>query len=349
MLGFALLLIAIAVIFTVATVEFIIPRVIVAVANVDSWWSPVRTLPPPGEMYILVRGDPDGPFDSVIESVLDYEYSAKTREFFGPVANKVEDKDYLYNIGVAWVGFWRYFLWREVRYDKWEMSDENGKPTGTFTLVPKARGIKSKPGSTPSIFFRYNMATKIEAAETIGNFPVDGIIVFTVQIKNPSKAFFLAGGWESQTVAAVQGTFREYVSSRNIETLREEVRGRTGSLVESIKETCRNPTGLTELYGIDIIDTRFVSFDITTGDPVVSEAIVAKEVAILQAEAAAERGKGERQERIERSIGIRAEVEAWGSNPTGGTVAMAEAIKEARPNVIGAGVIASVDSKRKED
>jgi len=340
-------------------VKVLIPRALIRLGGMDTWWSPIRRLPPPGEMYIIVRGSPDGPFRTVIESVKGYKYSNETKEF--KVETEVEAREpesYFHKIGVTWVGFNRYLLWRQISYDKWEMViDSQGKPTGKWGLVPKVRGMKDQKGNTPSIFFRYNMAVGVNAAETIGNFPVNAVIVITAQLTNPVKALFFAGGWESQTTAAVQGKFRKYVSSKRIEDLRKEREGvgETGvdsflateiKALSSIGQDNLETTGLFNLYGVEIIDARFVEFDLVTGDTAMTDATRALEVETLKAAAAAKRGDGQRQERENRAAGVRAEVRAWGADPVGATVAMAEAIKEAKPNVLGAGVVVSAESKR---
>jgi len=342
---FAIVVLAVMMALVAIIVELLIPRAVIALGGVDSWWSPLRTLPPPGEMYILVRGSKTGPFYGLLESVLDHEYDAESHEFRVSPERLERMTGYLESLGVAWVGFFRYLLYREVKHDKWEQ-----KPNSTeFGIISKIR-----PG--PSIFFRYNMATEIRAAETIGNFPVNAVIVFTAQVVNPVKAFFFAGGWEAQTTAAVQGRFRRYVSDKRVEDLRQEQQARTSALVTTeIKSlSLAGPDGMAEtglryLFGIEIIDARFVEFDLVSGDKdeAMLNAIRAVGIAEREAEAAAKRGDGERQERQNRAAGVRAEVEAWGAHPVGGQVAMAEAIKEAKPNVLGGGVIASVEAARR--
>lgn len=180
---------------TFLIVEFLIPRTILWLAEIDTWWSPFRNLPPPGEMYILVRGDPDGPFDHVIESVPGYKYNPDTHEFTSENISREERRRgsgrCLQTRGIprenqchlGW--FLEYFLWRKVSYDKWERLKKSEK----WGLEEKDRGDKNNPNHSPSIFFRYNMATGIEEAEAIGNFPVDAIVVFTAQLTNPVKAF----------------------------------------------------------------------------------------------------------------------------------------------------------------
>lgn len=298
-----------AVVLIVLTAEIFIPsflpRAIVLLANVDSWWSPFRILPPPGEMYILVSGDPEGPYDSLLESVHGWDYDEATQTFTENPDDRNERTGYLGKLGVARVGFNKYLLWRKVRYDKWEKKPD---PSTEYGLVSKTRGDKKKPGDTPSIFFRYNMATEIKAAETVGNFPVDGLIVFTAQLTNPVKAFFFAGGWEVQTVAAVQGAFREYVGKKSIEELRKEQKEPQqdgDSLIQRMKGLGRrdDPDGLYAKFGVEIVDARFVNFDLVKGDQAMTEAVRAVEVAKRQAEAKLETAKGSRNAKIAEAQG----------------------------------------------
>ncbi|OHA91957.1 MAG: hypothetical protein A3J09_00425 [Candidatus Zambryskibacteria bacterium RIFCSPLOWO2_02_FULL_51_21] len=328
--------------------RFGIPWLIVTLSKLDVWWSPFRALPPAGEMYILVSGDPDGPFDQIIESVIGYRYDRDSQIFVPDPTKRPERTGILGQLGVAKVGFFKYFLWRELRYSKWEKKPD---PSTDWSLVSKVRGDKKRPENSPSIFFRYNMATKIEGAETIGNFPVDGIVVFTAELENPIKAFFYAGGWESQTTAAVQGAFREYVSRKDIQGLREDEASGANQLIAKLKglsETSGESKGLRESFGVKIIDARFVTFDLTSGDKKMTDATRALEIAKLTALAQKEEGKGEGDKRKARAEGIREELAAWGSSPVGAQIAMAEAIKVAQPNVIGGNIVTSVDAERKK-
>ncbi len=252
---------------------------------------------------------------------------------------------YLEKLGVAWVGLNRFIMWRQTTYDKWEMTtDAQGKPTGKYGIVPKVRGVKGKDGdNNPSIFFQYNMATGIEEAETVGNLPVNAVIVFTTRIRNPVKALFFGGSWTVQIVAAIGALFREYVKDKTIETLREEKREGAGHLIAQIKGLSKD---LLELFGVEIIDAQFVSFDPVKIEEM-NKALRGVEIATLEAKAAEKRGEGKRREREEEAEGIRATVQAWGSDPFGASIAMAEAIKEAKPNVLGGKVLTSVPAERK--
>ena len=312
----------------VLTVEFLIPNVIIALGKQDKWWSPIRIFPPPGEMFIVVRGTPNGPFDRVVEAVLDFSFNESKRTFV-PDTN-LPQETYLRKLGVTWIGFFRYLLHREVRHDKWEqLPEKDGKLSTEFGIVSKVR-----PG--PSIFFRYNMAVHIKAAETLGNFPVDAVLVFTAQIMNPVKAFFFAGGWEVQVAAAVQGKFRKYVSDKNIDELRTEQKTGADLVTTEIKNLSlmgpdgKTETGLLELFGVEIVDARFVFFDLVSGDrdEEMIKATRALEIARLLALADAEKGQGQGNMRKNRAAGIQAEVEAWGTHPVGATVVVSEVLKD---------------------
>ena len=205
------------------------------------------------------------------------------------------------------------------------------------------------------------MATKIEAAETLDNFPVDAIVVFTVQIENPVQAFFFAGGWESQTNAAVQGVFREYVSRKSIEDLRKEEAAGANNLIAKIKalNIKKGRTGgLRALYGIHIVDARFVKFDLVTGDAKMTEAIRAVGVAKEKANARREEAKGNKDAAITEAEGkreslkieaegIAVEYAARASQPDGAKFALAEAIKVAKPAAIGGDVLATINAERR--
>jgi len=320
--------------------QVFLPRIIVILGNVDSWWSPFRTLPPPGEMYIIVRGDPNGPFDSIIESVEGYRYDEAARRFTpDPNAITKNRTDSYGQIGVQNVGFNKYILWRKISYDKWEKEGDNSTK---WKLVPKVRGVRGREDSTPSIFFRYNIGISVEDAEAIGNFPVSATVVVTVEMIDPVQALFFAGGWESQLNAAVQGEMREYIGTRDVNQLRQEKAAGSGTMISKIKNL-----DLLTLYGIEVTDARFVDFDLASGDQAMTDAVRGVEIAELKKQARQKDGEGKQLEREAESKGIKATVEAWASNEVGPAVAMAEAIKEAKPQVLGGNVVAAVDTKPK--
>lgn len=304
-------------------VEVAGPWAIVRLAHIDRGWSPFRLKPPEGEFFAVVRGGPGGPFDKFVESVKGFDLDSKNK-FVTAKGSKPET--YLSARGVVWVGFFRRLYERELRYDKFERLPDSTE----WGLVHKER-------TGPNIYFQYNMATMVKAAETVGNFPVDALVVFTLQIIEPVKALFFAGGWETQVNAAVQGVIREYIGTQSIDDLREEARAGTGGLVARIKDLELMPK-----YGIKIIDARFVQFDLVAGDAEMTRATRAVEIAKQNAQAARETAEGKRDSRKIEAEGIREEYAARMSVPQGAELAMAEAIKETGPGtlVIGSASVA---------
>lgn len=298
-------------------VEVVAPWAVVRLAHIDRGWSPFRLKPPEGEFFAVVRGGPDGPFDKFVESVRDFELDQNKFVPLPPGA-PTKSETYFSALGVVWVGFFRRLYKRELRYDKFERLPDSTE----WGLVHKER-------AGPNIYFQYNMATMVKAAETVGNFPVDALVVFTLRIIEPVKALFFAGGWETQVNAAVQGVIREYIGTQSIDKLREEIREETGGLVKKIKTL-----ELMEKYGIEIIDARFVEFDLIAGDAEMTRATRAVEMARLNAEAARETAGGKRDSRKIEAEGIREEYAARMSVPQGAELAMAEAIRETRPGTL---------------
>lgn len=311
---------------------FLINRAVLVLGNYDEWWSPIRLLPPEGEMYLVMQGSEDGPLDQVLESVTDYPYDEKEDVFlYDPT--KPDREGWPDKIGAKWVGFNKQLLRREVSYDKWERL-ENSPEWG---LVKKDR-------RGPSIYFQYLMATRIENAETSENFPVDAIVTFTVRIISPLKALFFAGGWEVRVNAAIQGAIRTHIAKSTINDLREQKKKNNGQdLVDAILALDLSDAGL------QIVKAEFIQYDLEKGDKTTTDAVRAVGVAELQAEATRKRAEGERDARKTVAEGITAEYtarrEAGGEHAS--TFALAEAIKEARPTAIGGEIMSVVQPREK--
>lgn len=335
----------------------LVPRLLLVLGEQDYWWSPIRKLPPEGEMYIVLTGGSDGPFERVLESVPDYIFDPETHEFTKSVDVKSRPKKGYARWGVTWVGFNKGLLYRTVKYDKWEKSPNSQD----YQLISKIRGGEGQPG----IFFQYFMAAGILGAETKGNFPVNSTVSFTTQITNPVKAFFLAGGWETQVTAAVQGVVREHISVRDINTLRQEkAAGDHGNMITKIKDLDLSQ------FGLNIVDATFIDYDLETGDPEMSRATKASEIAKLESDArlvaalkdretAVAKAEGEANALVTRAIGEeraathrataigkewKARVDAAGSQA--GIIALAEAIKEGKVVAIGGEVLNSITPPR---
>ncbi len=311
-----------------------LPKVLNWIADFNEWWSPFKALPLEGELRLIARGNKDGPFAALLESVPTHEYNKKEDEFVenkNPNTGKtiiVEPKGYLAKHGLAYTGFNRYVAVRKFKYTKFEKLDNSSN----FGLVEKVR-------TGPSIYFIFNIAARLEKAETRGNFPVSVTVNMTVELTKPRRALFLTGGWEDQVVAAVLSVIRHYVSTKNVEDLRtEKENGQTSGLATAIsaKGGALNQT-LLDKFGITIIDAVFIDFDDTSADKADSDAIKAKERARLQGEAQVEAAKAEKEAATHRAEAIKIEYAAriGTGGQHAGTFRMAEALEKTPLKALG--------------
>lgn len=330
-----------------------IPQLLYYIADFDSIWIPIKRLPPEGEMFIVVKGGPEGPFAQVLESVPEYDFNKITNvfDYTGSPTGTSQDR-YLARNGIGWTGFNRRLLMKDISYDKWEKLPNSPN----MGLVPKKR-------EGPSIYFQYLMATKVEGAETSDNFPVDVIIMFTVRLINPVKALFFAGGWSTQVTGAIQGDVREYIGTKDINQLRKEkIEKPTGPSSSGMITRIKSIDLMTN-FGLEIVEATFVEYDLVTGGPKdqeMADAIRAKGIAkeegdakviMAEREAEAQRLKaiGEKNAMQERAAGIEAEYKARVSagGEFAGEFARAEAIKETKLQVLGGDFVSSREIKSK--
>lgn len=278
--AFAILIIAVSI--GVFTSPAWFPKFLNWVADRNKWWSPVKALPLEGEMRFIVEGNPDGPFAMLLESVSTHWYDQLGDIFLTGVSatktynNWLPDSwnMYLEGHGLAYTGFNRYVLQKKIKYTKWEKI----KGSSNFGLVEKIR-------EGASIYFNYNMATRLDKAETQGNFPVSVTVNMTVQLIRPRMAVFYTGGWEDQVVAAVLSVLRHYVSTRTVNDLRtEKAQGGPSGLAKMLTEGQLN-IDLRANFGVQITHAVFIDFDDTSADQADSDAIKANERARLKLEA----------------------------------------------------------------
>lgn len=305
-----------------------LPILLVKLGDIDEGWNPIRVKPPAGEMFALAFGTENGPFAGLIESVPEYIYDKGLEEFRELADNELK---YQSDLGVAWVGWNKKIVQKETHYHKWELL-----PSGKW-------GLSKKDRKGPSIFFQYNMATEITQAETSDNFPVSAVVNFTIQMFSPIKALFMAGGWEAQVNAAVQGLLREYISTRDINQLRLEKNQKSGAgIAEKLTKQHSEPGGEFNQsllqFGVRIVKATFVDFNLVEGDPEIARATRAGGVAKLMRAAAEDKAAA-------ISAEYKARIDAGGVHA--GTFRMAEAIEIAKPKGIGAGILIAEPSEKK--
>ena len=173
------------------------------------------------------------------------------------------------------------------------------------------------------------MSVPVVDVESVGNVKTTININVVVRLVNPYKALFLAGGWEGLFDAAINGVVREYLGPLRIKTIRKEKED--GNLVKRIKKL--NDDSATELgfksnFGIEIIDVRFVGFDVR-GDPEVQEALQAEEVNRLMADAAVQKSREIVTLANANAEAAKITVEAYKSGGAAAAVRQMELLKEA--------------------
>lgn len=363
------LVIATLILWVLATAGILVVRqiglkwLIVWFGEQDKWWSPVRMKPGPGHIVMMTKGrEPGGPFAMLLAGHIPYwHYHESDKRFY-----KEDDPDFgtkfpdglpapkgwlgemLDDAGVIWVGFVRRYYRRKRRWEAWDL-----KPGKTeYGIVRK----ETKPEEEHIFYFATTIAIDLETIPTKDNYPAQMKLVENVLLIHPEKAEFVAGKWETQAVAATRARAREYIAGKTVEELKvERDTDNKQEFVDYI--LVANSTAATIRlvpdYGVMIQGPYYVDFDLESGDLEMTAAMkrqmIASEdikTAKLRAQEKTELGKGDANRRTEEAHGIRETIAAWGSNPVGGTVAMAEAIKEAKPKAIGGGIIAGIDVEK---
>lgn len=329
-------------------------------AERDIWWSPIRMKPGPGYIKMMTKGfNSGGPFAMVIPGHIPYWHYHEDRNFYDE-RDKVRFQEMFPNrpptptgwfekkldkVGAVWVGFLRRFYKRKRQWDTWDPK--------TNSVITK----ETKPGEEEIFYFATTMAFSFDKIPTKDFGSAEGQVVFNTLMINPEKAEFLAGKPEIQVMAAVRSRNRDFVTSKTtVELQQERDERKMGGLVKTIllaNKTQEEDLGLLPAYGMMVQGPRFEDYDFVEegGAKDVIEArrrlVIANidvETAKTKANEAEERGKGKARERQAEVTSIRATVEAWGTHRVGGTVAMAEAIKEAKPKAVGGNIIAGINT-----
>ena len=298
----------------------------------DKAGNPFRLKPPEGQMMAVMRGNKDGALDKFVASGSGRHLKCQEkRQVFGNEWEKWElvpdiSTSYRPNqnlpekeFGIIFVGFGKALHIPHIRYTKWELKPSETSPS----LVSKERK------DSPFFFFQYTMSVPVVDVESVGNVKTTININVVVRLVNPYKALFLAGGWEGLFDAAINGVVREYLGPLRIKTIRKEKED--GNLVKRIKKL--NDDSATELgfksnFGIEIIDVRFVGFDVR-GDPKVQEALQAEEVNRLMADAAVQKSREIVTLANANAEAAKITVEAYKSGGAAAAVRQMELLKEA--------------------
>lgn len=311
---------------------------LVWLAQQDKWWSPLRLLPPPGTYIIMVQGSKDGAFDQIIASVPGWRCTAQTGWQFVEDPNAQVERGF-WGLGIVWVGLYKALYTRERRYSLWEQ--KKGSPD--WDVVAKKR-------DEPYFFFQTVMAITAKGAETVGNFPVNVVLVATQRVINPVLAEFFAGKPEVQFTGAGESRAREYIGDRDIDQLRRDKDKPGDDFIDYMLTVNDGPRGIRESFGLEMINPYFVLMDLVSGDADYARATRIKEIKKREADAAEEDARGIRTLGNARADAIKAVGAAYNASGVP-DFAIADAIREAKPSVVsigreGAGVVIPLPDKK---
>ena len=223
-------------------------------------------------------------------------------------------------------------------------------------------GIKTtNPEEEHIFYFSTTMALGLENVPTADLGSVDMEVMFNILLINPELAEFVAGKWEDRAAAAVESRAVGHIKSKPFKVLQAEKDTKAkDELVDEIgkaNETQSSESGtkgLVPSYGIYIDGPTVKNFDVNEegGAKELTAALRQQEIEKInldtertKAEQAKVRGDGRAKERQAEAAGIRTTVEAWTIDAAGPAIAMAEAIKEAQPSVIGGNVMAGINTE----
>lgn len=262
----------------------------------DNPLNPFRTKPPEGQIMILKKLVSDGEFHSIIASVKDWHFANEekgyvqkhpwdgwelrsdfdesgNRSFTPRTKNMPEAK-----LGIVTVGPAKALHMPHLRYTKWLIGTD-GKG---------ARLEYQDTKNSPYFFFHHTMSIPAQDIESRGTIKTTIVMNLVVQLMNPYLAQFVDGGWESLLDAAVHATVRDHLSDLTVTDILAE--RENGGLIKAIMALNEDSGRFLKKFGIKIFDVRFVGFEVKSGEKV-TNALEAKEVARLLAEAAVEDAK----------------------------------------------------------
>jgi hypothetical protein len=260
----------------------------------DHAYNPVRINPPEGQMMAVMKGNPEGDLLEIVSSNADwhFRYQETTPDPTLFTGNRVEMWELLPDFdpagnriftpptksmpeaefGIRLVGFGKALHRPHVHYAKWEL-----KPGQT---VPE---LVEKDRTGPFFFFQHQLAIPIVEVETAGNIKVTIHMNLMVRLRNPYRAIFLAGGWESLLSAAVHDQVTGYLRPLRVKNIGQD--RVSAELKQRIFRLNSIADGFLAKFGVEVHDTRFVGFD-AKGSEKVQEALTRVEVSKLNAEAA---------------------------------------------------------------
>lgn len=218
--------------------------------------------------------------------------SKTTVETWKIIPGKDEDKSWFNeNLGIVWGGIWPFFTFHEYWF-AWQKTI-----IGKDGLV-----IEYRRELVSSLFFRYTYPVVAKGVELRGNIKIDIGAELIVEIVYPYiPVFFLKGNWFAPFISAVEGAMADFGRGTDINQFRELEKAKDKSeFTNAIKKI--NPK-LEKSIGVRVKEVYYSGYKLSGFTEKVEEAITAKEVARLKAEARREEAKGEKAYHVGIGIG----------------------------------------------
>ncbi len=348
-----------------------IDAILLWLAGGDRWYSPYRNMPSGGYIVFYTKGwDTGGDYGSMLHGHIPlWHYHSGDKRFYretdkrfkkkfpaGPPKPTTAWEERLDRLGIGRV---RFFRRRYCRKREWKAFDLMPAKTGEepkYGLV----GKKTKDGEEHVFYFSTSMGIGLDNVPVKEMGSADGSIIFNALLIDPVKAEFGAGKWETRIASAVRTRGREFFARKTLDELREERdtkrRDDFPDYILLANEKQRSETGtvgLIDQYGVAVEGPTLEDFryDEGAGAKEIVDARREEEVSVInirternRAKQAEVRGRGKANERKKEAEGIKETVEAWGKHKVGGTVVMAEAIRNGSLRAFGGNIMASVDA-----
>lgn len=263
------------------------------------------TFVPEGEIKFVVVG---GNLHKVLLNVRDHRYNKTTH-----CLEKGHRRRGLLEswFGIRWMGIYPIKQLHTFKLMAAHLKEDPKKPILEW--------VTSEERTVESLRWRFPRAISVSDVE-LGKdrFRVNIVVLCSFQVHDPYyPVFVLKGGFFEPLEDAIRGAVIAYCSNPEMDYARfaSEPKGPNSGFAQAILRVNDEGTigstlanGIKEEFGIELFEIRLVAFDLSEKDKAAQVAAQAQEIARLEAQAARERGRGERMRLEELAEG---EAAAW--------------------------------------
>lgn len=297
---------------------------------------------PEGKIKVIMKG---GRAHCFIASIKDRLIDPKTGEIYSASTSQPRGFwDEMFGIKfMGWPSIYKVYTY-EFHWNKY-VTDQTGK-----------HKMVHKDAPTDMLYFRAPYVIEIPNLETKDRRQVTLLVQFVTETTDAKLALFSTPNWLAIVESAVIAALRDYVASKDFDTILNEPKELGGDFVSSVSVIDKNgignqPLGLT--VGQKLQSINLLSIEPDDKDAV--KAMNAKKTAKDNADAKVEEARGKEAEKMVdvrvKQANLEATVNALGQNNDQiGIVEIARAISETKATnlVVGSGVIPSFDMSAKK-